>query len=698
MADIAYQKQAEAVQKIKEFNNQAKSADYSFGVSRWGGFQSTLPQTTDSSLYQSMMVNTLPQLTHCEQSPGISATGFHNDVEIALGKEALLGGEITKDNGQIFLWKIVWDKIDNKGDFYYCLQNVYFEDKIWFKTNPKKDPTNTTSEEYRFISRKLTQSEIKGSLYFCSGKENFTDFNGDTSGLLCLNIETLIWIAIPTGKTAPYDISKKGQNIEEDLKNFADLSQLAEYSGKLKEFNPSIVLEYNNRLVITGSKENPTQVKVSEYMNYQNFVNNVIGYNPNGLTIEDNRKASTFTIAQSILSATVFSDSIYFGTSRRMWIYKSISSEKGIDLDQISLNEVDNIGTIANKSVKVYYGNMFFASTSLTTPQFATKELEYKTSLSGGSYAVPLAARKLSQFIDETLKKCDVSNSCMGIYKDYVFWSVSINGEKDEYGEAKNNCTLVYKRMGDYILWSVIDYIHANYFFEVNGGGLYYCSANDGNIYQIREDINYIDRKTNYVFDPQQPYTLNPTTYQSVIQTGITGIDLKKDNGFSQKNLKYLYMELGVAADTILDIQIFGIGNKCDNCCTQDIWSDTILINYDCLDPNTTDPTASDPNIVAPSPFAVDLNYYRGVRYRPLRIVFKEPVQYCQLYVKIIFNNSAGFFLKSIQGVYSQTQAFAEQYNICQDGDLESIGNLDQVIINKDNEFAQEIICKTCNL
>jgi hypothetical protein len=377
-----------------------------------------------------------------------------------------------------------------------------------------------------------------------------------------------------------------------------------------------------------------------------------------------------------------------------MWVYNLIPSDKGIDLDQVYLDVVDNVGTVANKSVKVYYGNMFFASTSLTTPQLASKELEYKTSLSGGRYTVPLPAVKVSQFIDETMKRCDITSSCMGVYKDYVFWSMALDKEQNEYGEAKNNMTIAYKRAGDFIMYSVIDYIHANYFFEVNGGGLYYCSADDGNIYQLREDINYIDRKTNYKYDPQQPYVLNPITYQSTIQTGIIGIDQRRDNGFSEKGLRYLYIELGVAADTILDVEIYGIGGQCENCCSRPLWQDSIFISYDCLDPNTTDPTLSDPGIMMVNPLNTDLNYYRGVKYKPMRIVFEETVKYSQLYVRLIFNNSAGFFLKSIQGVYMQTQVFGEQFNICK-GDLSNY-TPEEVVINGNNEFAQTISCKTC--
>ncbi len=691
MPETQYQNQAKSLQDSRNFNLSAKNTDFSFGVSRWAGMQTSLPQTSDATLYQSMMINTLPQLTHCEQSPGISATGFHRDTDIHIQKECLIGGESVTLEGNIFLWKIVWDKNDNKGDFYYTIQSTPFEDTIWSKGNPKKDITKKDSFEYRFIGRHISHSYSKGSLYFCSGEENFTDSFGDKSGVMCFDLSTLTWTAIPTGKAAPYDISKKAKNIQDILATYNDLSSIYK---NLEDFNPSIIIEYNNRLLITGSKANPTQVKVSEYMNYKNFVDNVIGYNPNGLTIEDNRKASTFTISQSIKSATVFSNSVFLGTPRSMWVYTLIPSDKGIDLDQLYEDVADNVGTISNRSVKVYYGNMFFGSTSLTTPQLSTKELEYKTSLTGGRYTVPLPASKVSQFIDETMKRCDISNSCMGVYKDYVFWSVSLDKEQNDYEEAKNNITIVYKRAGDFIMFSIIDYIHANYFFEVNGGGLYYCSADDGNIYQVREDLNYIDRKTNYNYDPQQPYVLSPITYQSVIQTGIIGIDQKRDNGFSEKGLKYLYLELGIAASSILEIEIYGIGDQCKNCCSSPLWNNSIFIDYECLDPNSTDPTLSDPGIMNLNPLSVDLNYYRGVKYKPLRIVFDETIKYSQLYVRLKLNNSAGFFLKSIQGVYMQTQIFGEEFNVCKD-DFKNL-NIEKIIVNNSNDFAQEFSCKTC--
>jgi hypothetical protein len=94
------------------------------------------------------------------------------------------------------------------------------------------------------------------------------------------------------------------------------------------------------------------------------------------------------------------------------------------------------------------------------------------------------------------------------------------------------------------------------------------------------------------------------------------------------------------------------------------------------------------------NPLEVDLNYYRGIRYNPLRIVFDDAPKYSQLYVRVTFNNSAGFFLKSIQGVYFQTQIFGEQYNVCR-GDLSS-SKKENLIINSGNDFTQEISCKTC--
>ena len=651
MNDLLLQQQQQLTSAIVDNNyKRANNRTYTFSVNKFAGFNSSLPQTELGSPYGSIAVNVIPNITHLEKAPGIEAIGYFRDFNPTYPQfENILCGyaEVRRRNDIYFT--IIWDNDLKEGNFYtYESSQGRFPDltKFWQRANPLLDSKDPSKGEYKFKSKNIDFTQYKNLLFFCSGEERFIDPDSKKEcGLLCYNMETGIWSGVNTGKAAKLDISSDSKSI--------DVSSQDAYLNKLEDFNPSLVETYKERLIISGAESNPYQVKSSEYLNPKNFVDNALGPLPVTLTLEDDLKTSTFFIGERVTSLTVFGDNMYIGSPDRFFLYSLVPSGANISLDRISPDYSSITGPVNNKSCKVFRGGFYFVSNNQIIPELNVRELEYKTALSGGIYTVAKAPEKLTYFIDETLRFSNVENATVGIYKDSVLMSYNDKSQDD-----KNNKTLLFRKIGDNYCYSILDYIHANYFNEVGNKGLIFSSADDGNVYLIRDDNNFIDKHNLTTVNPDGSFEKNPVDFHSVFQTGITGI-AQNDSTLSAKRLDYLIIQGGFSGDSLMGVEIFRTGRPCqdETCCGGEIYSFKVSISDGCLQGCSDEESSCNES----SSFDLDLDYYKNIKY--FKKIFRLPIGkefslgYNELYIKLSIANSAAFYISNIQGIYSVGQS-----------------------------------------
>jgi hypothetical protein len=337
---------------------------------------------------------------------------------------------------------------------------------------------------------------------------------------------------------------------------------------------------------------------------------------------------------------------------------------------------------------------MFFASDYQVIPELTTRALESKTSAFGNAYSVASPPQKLSYTQDEKLKKCNIKNSTIGIYKDSIYWSVAYCKETEE--DPTNNLTIVYKKIGDYTMFSTIDYIKANYFQEVGNRGLLYSSAVDGNVYIIREDINYIDNhQIDNINRTNDNYTPNPLIPQRVIQTGLIGV-AKGDTFFSKKKLTHLFIEGGFSNNSTVIIEVFGIGSSCGDdetgCLARPFYRKELNIQYDNISDTSN---CDDPNGCQDCNLLPTLGQYRDVRYfkKFIKIETLDSAPfYNELYVRFILDNTSNFFLSRISGLYTIEDPLDEALLLC----TQLLGEGEGIVLGKGT--ADESISFSCEI
>jgi hypothetical protein len=645
MQDLIYNQQQEYVNKVN--SSKPQNRQYSFGVQTWFGINKL------SDRYQSDLLNMLPSITTVKKSPGAVATGFHRTEKILDGKECMIGGYCDIRRSGSYLWKIVWDNKTKNCDFFYCTgaSNDGGLNETWIKGNP-----SYKNVEYKFKGINYDSAIMMDRLYICSGEEDFGyDVKGkdgkvtaDKTGLLEFDFVSRQWAGVPTGKSAKVYLADPNKEIIEIRKN----PEL--YQNNLLDFNPGIVTESNGQLLITGAKNNPYQFKVSEMYNPRNFVANTLGSPVNGVTVEDNNKAYTFFVPQEVRSLTAFGDKLLIGCKEKFYTYSRTNVGTPVDLDRVDADITGNSGVANYKAVKVFKGaNMMFVSDFQIVPELAVKGGQYSSGANRTYFQVS-AATPVSQNVEEIFVESDVSNSTIGFYKNYVFTAISKCRNQREYlvngnvqKQTKNDTVLVYLRDGEYVMWSRLDYIKANYFFEAGNRGLYYCSSEDGNIYRLDESINYIDNKSTYRPTDQEAYNENPQQFKSIVQTQITGVDLARDNYFSEKRLESLWIKGGFSADTIINIKVYGNSQDCLTCKSEPIFDSSYSILYTpeigCVE------ECEGQNCVP----LQNLNYYKGMKSFKKKVLFNKETVYTELFIEITIENSYDFYISDLLGVYT---------------------------------------------
>ena len=220
--DVHYQLQQQDIQQKRALNlRNGQDPDKFWSVNRWGGFTSTLPQTTNSNLYGSACINMIPEFTHVGKSAGMEAVGFFRDIDVNSSNfENLICGQVTIKRRGTFLWTIIYDKINKNASFYYIEdtnETVGALQNDWVRLNPKQNPNDPKSEEYRFKGKSFDAVQFRETLYICSGEENFVDKDGISGSVLALDLINFTWSAVPTGKCAKIDLSKPNENIADTL-------------------------------------------------------------------------------------------------------------------------------------------------------------------------------------------------------------------------------------------------------------------------------------------------------------------------------------------------------------------------------------------------------------------------------------------------------------------------------------------------
>jgi len=532
---------------------------------------------------------------------------------------------------------------------------------------------NFLTDVYEFKGYAFDYIEYKGDLYICSGREDYLDKFGNRSGLLRLNLATLEWEAILTGRAAILDLGRNGEKLfgggAGQLPLDYNGDDPALFLHQLEDFNPSIIEEYQDRLLIAGSQANPFQIKQSEHLNPKNFIDNVLGAQVLPATSDDLRKPSIFFANQEIVSLTTFGESVYIGT---------LSTFEKYDLKQLGDSLVDlkkedkstNSGPVSNKACKVFKGGQFyFGSNYQVAPELNLRGLDVKFGLSGNSTVTATPPEKLTFFIDETLRRCDISNSCIGLYKDYVLWSVALCPERDPLRDVDtdevirpvdNNLTILYSKLGDTPIYSLLKEVHSNWFSEIGGRGLMYSSCDNGNVYLINENLNYIDNHQNVPQNIDEPFTPEPTEYESIYQTGIIGFNPKQDSPYTKKRAKRFYFSGGFTNNAVINIEAYGIEGQCgEPCCDGLLFEKTIVLQTEC-------PLSDCDCNVTPN-----LNFFKNTR--TITRYFDIPIReisalYTSFFVKMTILSS-DFYINEIGGTYivEDEAMFDNSFRICDD-------------------------------
>lgn len=568
--------------------------------------------------------------------------------------------------------------------------------------------------EYTFKGNNFDYAIDKSFLYICSGEEEYTDSEGWTGSILRLDLEFNVWNVIPTGKAASLDLTKTATKIEGLIPSTYNDKSVNVFINSLEDFNPSIIEVYKERLIISGAKGNPFQVKASEYRNMRNFVDNVLGQTVFPKTQEDRRKASTFFLELAIRSMNTFGENMIIGTKSKFYSYNLVDTGDD-DLDRITPEDNSNSGTVNNKACKVYKGGQFyFASSYQVIPELSNRVLESKISQFGKPYTVPTAPEKLTYLIDETCNKFDVSNSAIGIYNNSILWSVAhctgqdgeieldpITGFRKE--PVKNNITILYSKQGDTPMYSIWTHIRANYFSEIGKRGLIYSSSDNGQVYKINEKIFYIDNHYNHYI--KQEGTNNPITdlvsdkedYTSIIQTGLVGVSQSGDSRFSKKKTKRLYFTGGFSSGddsenggVLLDIQIYKAGTSCETGCCQDpIYQSSLFLSDQC---QPTDCSCT---------LEVDPNYFNGMKLTE-RYIELPASFYHEYYINLKVNNATNFYFTELGGTYENVDGefFDDAMKLCPAKDelgmdIVMEGKLELSDSPEDNFFQE---CYKCNI
>ncbi len=658
--DIAYKAKdiRSTQQKLRNAEAKSRSKRISFGQSTWLGFMRSVSPSQLPVGYGTLAVNVYPNGTYYEKSLGYVEVGRHVAGEIALNSYiGLVAGEIVVESinniqnpvskqSEQGLFKLIRSKENGETTFF-----VLGNDGFWKSAQPFADywktdqtgvsiPNKNASTPYTFKGSKFSFVVWKNTLYLCSGEEDFIGSNGKASGLM--KWDGVQWDSIDCGKAGFLNndyVNKSAFNGNIDI-----VDQSYRLYDSTKEFNPSLICLFKERLFIAGSINNPIQVKMSEWNNPDNFVDNVLGLQTAPLTSKDTARASSFILttgADRINSINVFNDTIYIGTNKAFFVYTLVQQNIGnnvqFQLDAITQNNYTLAGSVNSYSTVAFQNKLYFLSDFHVIPELSNFEMT-----ASGSSRPSASYQKISSSIDDFMYKVDLSNSCIGVYGDRV-----LIGCKYGSTDLSNNITIMASPFAidnNRISWgfTVLDYIQPNYFFQ-NNRGCYFTSDDSGRLFKIVPAKFGVEVQ-------EQDSVGNPLPIQypaSIFQTGWTGYDPAKDSSISKKRLNSLLLFGYFSQGTKINVT-FIIESADDLESNKTTESKTITYTCNSEDIfNETDCSIS-------QLMNVDIQRRYGAKYYPLHWNFsigKDTITYKRISIRIDIEDSRYFLVENLVGI-----------------------------------------------
>lgn len=663
--------------RIDNYNNQSKISS-TFSNNQWLGLASSIAPSAIPNKYAVNCLNVNSNYSYIESPLGYTLAGNHigGDLDNFEDWQGLIAGEFdfeqyTGENAELELsnsqyrqidkglFKIIKNKTTNTTVFYWLNKEGHWEKKQPYKNyyletgqvNTLKD----TLEEYNFIGSNFNYIVWKNTLYICSGEEQFRSSRGKLNGLM--KWDGVNWDSIDTGMAGSLKQNTNyiDQQIFDNDPNSTNYNgQFYQYNDSDFVYNPSLIQIYKDRLIIAGAKSNRLQVKLSEWNNPDNFVDNVLGYTNKPLTTADSARPSSFIIpngSNQINSLNIFNDQVYIGTNKAFYIYQLVQQNIGgnvqFQLDALQTNNITNSGSINQRSVINHQNQLYFISDYQTIPEFSSfKSTSNKTA--------PIYYKN-SSIIDSTMNNLDFSDATLGIYSDKI-----LIGCKSQDISEFNNITILatpFVQSEVNTEWSfvLLDYIQPTHFFQ-NNRGCYFLNSLDGELYKITASKLGVESKNK---DSQGQNLLSTQIPYSVWQTGWTGYDLKKHTATSTKKLEEFVISGYFSSGTKLFITLIldkdssnydvnaNTGNV-EKTFLHEFKDDTEDKKYDTL-------WQSNENIVD-----VDIKYRNNAKYYVARFNFAHGinnVQYKKLSVRLVVEDSRYFMIEQFYGVVKDVEA-----------------------------------------
>lgn len=626
-----------------------------FGDAQWFGQVTSYSPTQIPPGNGILCLNASPQGTYLESPLGYTFVGTHLKGQLALEQyEGLIAGEICQqgeqganDNIDKNIFKIVRKKFPNADGVFETAFFVLGVDGNWRDFTPYAD-TYIDGElnpepkiRYNFRGEKFDYVVWKNILYICSGEEWFEGSNG-SSGLMRFDGQT--WDSILTGKAGfPSNQPEfKNKSALDGDENYPPDFRLYDSTN---EFNPSLLCLFQERLFISGAESNPLQVKMSEWNNPDNFVDNVLGMQTAPLTSKDTARASSFVVTSGcdkITSLTSFNNEIYVGTDKKVFIYnlnrQTIGENVVFQLESIIQNDYTPAGTVNQYSTVAFQNRLYFLSNYQVVPEFSA----FTLSAAPGASKPYSSYEKLSGEIDSLMEKLDISEACIGVYGGSVLIGVNYNDP-----DGRNNMTIVsapYLVNNNQVKWAfyILDYIKPTYFYQ-NNRGCYFTNKEDGELYKITPNRYGVE------FRDSEGY--GEVTYPiSTWQSGWTGYNPLKDSSISRKVLDKFVVKGYFSEGTIITISMI-TEDTCDQK-DQTPCFKTTSFEFECVKP---DKVGCDKTLT--EELTRDMRYREKAPYYTLNFdipTSENKVTYTSLSYRIHLDNCRYFSIESVTGVSTQ--------------------------------------------
>ena len=425
--------------------------------------------------------------------------------------EAIDRPEFTVSEG---LCKIIRNKKDKSTKFLVYLQDVWVD----------RSPINLDGSYYNFKGSKFSIVSYQENLFLCSGEEDFfgdqtypDPINGGNIGSAIMSFDGLKWRGIFCGFTGfgikygevaalqPQFQSLLDSNLTQEqwtleqklLANKVQPGYIVDDVVNKTPFNPSLIEFAQGRLVATGSKSNPLQIKVGQNRMPFNMSVRALSAQFNPLTTADNDRPWSFKLpAGSDPITGLIPDGTGLKISTKEgWYNWSLTEYKTSTQALFAFDRVTednfNFSSIAHSQayVKTNRG-IAYISNSNTYKEFGG--FENKNNASGtGTYMQPfLYSAQSNSFLDEL----NITETTMGVYNDdpMAVVGIPINGTKylKELNLEGDSLVLIGKtfnlgeKLGTQRGISVLDYINPSHLHNIKEK-TYFAEKNSSRVFKF---------------------------------------------------------------------------------------------------------------------------------------------------------------------------------------------------------------------